>query len=147
MDKEIGWNELKDLGDSLNLPINEDKLYEDYCLLREVREMVAGKTKRVDLRWVYFFEKCVDECGLEIKKLVSFVLSISIANAAAERVFSVINEIWTKNLIVLAKLMLSLKYRCVQISNIRVKIFIILLFPNKRHCKLLEVSRNITLKM
>ena len=32
-------------------------LYDDYCLLREVREVVASKTKRVDLRWVRFFWK------------------------------------------------------------------------------------------
>lgn len=63
MDEEIKWHELKELGDSLNLPINEDKLYDDYCLLREVREVVAGKRKRVNLRWVHFFEKCKEESG------------------------------------------------------------------------------------
>lgn len=54
MDNEIDWNELKDLSVSLNVLVNDDKLYEDYCLLREVREVVASETKRVDLRWVFF---------------------------------------------------------------------------------------------
>lgn len=97
MDEEINWNELKELGDSLNVPINEDKLYDDYCLLREVREVVASKTKRVDLRWVHFFEKCKEESGKELKKLVTFILSIPVSNAAAERVFSVVNELWSKS--------------------------------------------------
>lgn len=29
MDEEINWNELKDLGALLNVPMNEDKLYDD----------------------------------------------------------------------------------------------------------------------
>lgn len=72
-------------------------MYDDYCLLREVREDVASKTNRVDLRWVNFFEKCKGELGEEIKKLITFTLSIPIANAAAERVFSVVNELWSKS--------------------------------------------------
>lgn len=45
MDEEIDWNELKVLGTLLNVPMNEDNLYDGYSLLREVREAVASKTK------------------------------------------------------------------------------------------------------
>ena len=72
-------------------------LYDNYCLLLEVCAVVAIKTKRVDLPRVHFFEKCKDRSGKEIIKLVTFALSIPIANAAAERVLSVVNELWSKS--------------------------------------------------
>lgn len=57
--------------------INENTGYDVFYLLREVREMIVSQT-RLDMRWVNFLKKNVDESGKYIKKLILFTFSIHI---------------------------------------------------------------------
>jgi hypothetical protein len=54
-------------------------------------------SQRVDIRFIEFFKKVNGEAEKETKKLVSFVLSIPVANAACERQFSVMRDLWSKD--------------------------------------------------
>lgn len=93
----VQWEEFQELSDSLQLDLDADKLHEDFCLLREIQPALFDASDRVDMRWMEFFQKTKDKnCGEEMKKLVSFVLSIPVSNAACERKFSVMGQTWTK---------------------------------------------------
>lgn len=96
MKNPITWDNLRDLANDLKINIEEDKLYDDFCVLREVQDTIAKSVERVDLRWAKFFSTVEVGVGAMLKKLVSFVLSVPVSNAGCERVFSIVFDIWTK---------------------------------------------------
>lgn len=96
MKTPITWDNLKDLADDLKIDVDEDKLYEDFCVLREVQDNCLKSNERVDLRWAKFFSTVEVGVGEMLKKIVSFVLSIPVSNAGCERIFSIVFDIWTK---------------------------------------------------
>lgn len=93
----VTWEELNEIVAKFTLNLDLDKLYDDFCILRQMQEHLKSVSNRVDLRWVEYFDKgCKENCGKEMLKLVSFVLSIPISNATCERTFSSMSQLWTK---------------------------------------------------
>ena len=92
----ITWTGITRLQELLNIDLDSDKLYDEVGLLREMQPHLV-KENRVDLRWVDFFTKSKDTnpCP-ELKKMVTFVLSIPVSNASCERVFSMMEQVWSK---------------------------------------------------
>lgn len=88
----ITWAGITRLQELLNIDLDSDKLYDEVRLLREMQPQLVEEN-RVDLRWVDFFTKSKDrsQCP-ELKKMVTFVLSISVSNASCERVFSIMEQ-------------------------------------------------------
>lgn len=70
----ITWSEITRLQELLNVDLDNDKLYDEFGLLREMQPHLVEE-KRVDLRWVDVFTKSKDRnpCS-ELKKMVTFVL-------------------------------------------------------------------------
>lgn len=73
-----------------------DKLYDEFCLLRVVRPALVALTANVAERWVKFFSSMPDD-NIQLFNIVSFVLSIPVSNAFCERVFSIMNQLWSDN--------------------------------------------------
>ena len=93
----VKWDDLTSLCENLKIDLDMDKLYDDFCLVREVQTSLCEASDRVDLRWVEFFKKVTAQgCGSELLKLVSFVLSVPVSNATCERQFSVMNQSFSK---------------------------------------------------
>lgn len=92
----ITWEGINNLQELLKLDLNTDQLYDEVGILREMQAHLAEEN-RVDLRWVDFFAKtdARNPCP-ELKKLVAFVLSIPVSNASCERVFSLMEQVWSK---------------------------------------------------
>lgn len=96
-DTLISWNDLSERPKKIKLDnqINIDKLYIDYCCLREVFGQLP-KDSSNDKIWSYFFKKCDKNIHNDLFDLVSFVFSIPISNAFCERVFSVLDNLFSK---------------------------------------------------
>ena len=80
----------------MGISIDCDKLYEELCELRKVRSKLLCLTSDVSNRWVKFFATQQPE-DAHLLRLVSFVLSIPVSNANCERVFSIMNALWTNS--------------------------------------------------
>lgn len=96
--KELfSWADLQRLPQTLHISetIDIDKLYSDYCCLRNIYELLPKDISN-DKIWSHFFTKN-DNYHLEnLCKVVCFVLSIPISNAFCERTFSILNNLYTK---------------------------------------------------
>ena len=96
LDNEIKWPSLLSLVERVGISIDCDKLYEELCALRKVRNELLCLTSDVSNRWVKFFATQQPE-DTQLLRLVSFALSISVSNANCERVFSIMNALWTNS--------------------------------------------------
>ena len=96
LDNDIEWSSLLSLVERVGISIDCDKLYEELCALKEVRSELSRLTGDVSSRWVKFFATQQPD-DTQLLRLVSFVLSIPVSNANCERVFSIMNALWTKN--------------------------------------------------
>lgn len=95
LNSEIQWSELLSLVEHLgSLDIDSDKLYDEFCVLRKVRADIAMSTANVADRWVKFFTSLQAE-DTQMLRVVSYVLSIPVSNANCERVFSIMNSLWS----------------------------------------------------
>lgn len=91
------WIELQQLPHILEISeaIDNDKLYSDFCCLREVYDQLPHDLSN-DKIWSYFFTK-INKNDLEnLRMLISYIFSIPISNAFCERVFSILNNLYTK---------------------------------------------------
>ena len=80
----------------MGISIDCDKLYEELYALRKVRSELLCLTSDVSNRWAKFFTTQQPE-DTQLLRLVSFVLSIPVSNANCERVFSIMNALWTNS--------------------------------------------------
>ena len=94
LDNEIKWPSLLSLVERVGISIDCDKLYEELYALRKVRTELLCLTSDVSNRWVKFFATQQPE-DTQLLRLVPFVLSIPVSNANCERVFSIMNALWT----------------------------------------------------
>lgn len=87
----ITWAGITRLQEILKIDVDLDMLYEEVGILCEMHLIEEN------LRWVDCFTKSKDRnpCT-ELKKLVTFVLSIPVSNASCERVFSMMEQVWSK---------------------------------------------------
>lgn len=94
------WSEILELIEKLKIlnDIDTDHLYSDYCSLKEVfslNRLPEEKTKMTnDKLWAYFIRNCVEVKNLT--KIVCFIFSIPVSNAYCERVFSILNNLYSK---------------------------------------------------
>lgn len=98
-DDILKWEEISELPELLNISdaIDNDELYSDYCCLREAfQHLPKEKNMSNDKIWAHFFKRCDKNDIKNLKKLMSFVLSIPVSNAYCERVFSLLNSLHTK---------------------------------------------------
>ena len=96
LDNEIKWSSLLSLVERVGISIDCDKLCEELCALRKVRNELLCFTSNVSNRWMKFFAPQQPE-DTQLLRLVSFVLSIPVSNANCERVFSIMNALWTNS--------------------------------------------------
>ena len=96
LDNDIEWSSLLSLVERVGISIDCDKLYEELCALRKVRSELSRLTGDVSSRWVKFFATQQPD-DTQLLRLVSFVLSIPVSNANCERVFSIMNALWTNS--------------------------------------------------
>ena len=96
LDKEIKWSSLLSLVERVGISIDCDKLCEELCAMRKVRTELLCLTSDVSNKWVKFFAIQQPE-DAQLLHLVSFALSILVSNANCERVFSIMNALWTNS--------------------------------------------------
>lgn len=92
--KSIDWSELETLPRKLGINVDENKLYLDVITLNAVLEKIPRELS-VDKKWAYFFKR--ETACTELLKVVSFILSLPASNAYTERVFSMMQDVWSKN--------------------------------------------------
>lgn len=128
-EKLFSWEELSLLPELLNIlsEVDQDGLYTDYCCLKEIFQHLQKKnTISNDKIWAYFFKKCSNNNMKNFKKIVSFVLSIPVSNAYCERVFSLLNNLYTNDRnrmgmdLIKAELLIRLNFEndCLNFKNI-----------------------------
>lgn len=76
--------------------VDNDMLYNDYCSLRAVYGDLP-KDMPNDKIWSHFFTKCGKDNHPNLFKLISFIYSIPTSNAHCEKVFSILNNLYTKD--------------------------------------------------
>uniref|UniRef100_A0A8C4Y930 HAT C-terminal dimerisation domain-containing protein n=2 Tax=Gopherus TaxID=38771 RepID=A0A8C4Y930_9SAUR len=96
LDNEVKWSDLEKLAEVLRIEIDFDKLFDDYCVLQQVRREIISKEQKIDQRWVEVFKQIPESGNSQMFKLVSFTLSIPVSNAYCERVFSLMTQLWSK---------------------------------------------------
>ena len=81
--------------------IDEDELFDEVMIVREafehkIEDWKANNTP-VDKRWCEIFKNLEDSGSIckHLKHIVSFALTIPGTNAAVERIFSLVNALWT----------------------------------------------------
>lgn len=74
--------------------VDFDSLYSEFACLKAVFETLP-KDMPNDKIWAYLFKKD-DQNFINLRKIISFVLSIPVSNAFCERIFSLLNNLWTK---------------------------------------------------
>lgn len=79
----------------LKLQFDGDELYEEYIMLKTVAHCIDNKLP-VDQQWIEIFKKC-DFTTNNLLKIIQAVLSIPTSNAFPERVFSLMEQVWTKS--------------------------------------------------
>ena len=95
LNDDIEWSELLSLVENLgSLGIDCDKLYEEFCILRKCQPDIVKSAANVADRWVKFFSS-VQPQDVQMLRVVLYVLSIPVSNANCERVFSIMNELWS----------------------------------------------------
>lgn len=88
------WDTLERLVDKLALGIDEDKLYQDFAVLKDVFEGIPEElAPSKKSNGLFFFKK--EKAPIELLKVVTVVLSVPISNAYAERVLSHMEGIWS----------------------------------------------------
>ena len=88
----FSFRELCSLYDKSGISVDQDKLYAEFVNLRANYCTLLSPEMSVSRKWLKFFE--THESPL-LFKLISFVLSIPVSNAYAERVFSMMKHAWT----------------------------------------------------
>uniref|UniRef100_H3AD03 HAT C-terminal dimerisation domain-containing protein n=1 Tax=Latimeria chalumnae TaxID=7897 RepID=H3AD03_LATCH len=78
---------------NLQNAINQDELYDEFCSIKQIVKKLEEKP--VSDIWFEVFKKGGTAVFTNMKKLISFVLSIPVNNAYTERVFSLIADGWT----------------------------------------------------
>lgn len=91
----FSWDILSQLPELLNIPneIDQDALYMDYCQIKTIYKQL-DKDMSSDKIWAQVFKKC--DTSKNLKRLLSFVMSIPVSNAYCKRVFSLLNQLYTK---------------------------------------------------
>lgn len=93
----LSWELLVEILQSLKISnaIDNDKLYTDYCCLREAYKYLPKDISN-DQIWRKFFIKQDESDAKNLRKLISFVFSIPVSNAFCEKTFSVLNHLYSK---------------------------------------------------
>lgn len=98
------YDDFLKIADAFKIKVNEDSLYDNVGILNKylMTNTKILEAKRLDLRWVEFFEE--NEKCHDLFKIVAFSLSIPHSNAMCERVFSLMAARWNKerNLLAMA---------------------------------------------
>lgn len=87
------FEELRMIVELLKIESNGDELYAEYCLLKAAfPAIIVKEDMTLSDKWVLFFKNTDAPILL---KIVQAVLAIPCSNAFVERVFSVMNNLWT----------------------------------------------------
>lgn len=94
---KLTWEVLSELPTILNIEdaVNIDSLYAEFACLKTVYKELPKDLPNDEI-WAYFFRNNTSTNFDNLKKIVGFVLSIPTSNAFCERIFSLLNSLWTK---------------------------------------------------
>ena len=92
-DDRVDFQEMLSLAQEMNVPVDEDALYDEVCALNVAKPQLHALHKLLDAKWADFFShsKCEN-----LNKVVGKVLSIPVSNAFVERIFSLMGQCWTE---------------------------------------------------
>lgn len=94
---EISFDDLVKVVKTLQLEnISLDDLFNEYCIIKPILNNVYSIEQNVYSKWTKIFSSGTKENFKNIFLLVSYVLSIPPSNAYVERVFSIMNQKWSK---------------------------------------------------
>lgn len=97
LNNEISYNDLMKVVKTLQLEnISLDGLFNEYCTIKPILNIVCSEEQNVYSKWTKIFSSGTKENFKNIFLLVSYVLSIPPSNAYVERVFSIMNQKWSK---------------------------------------------------
>lgn len=97
LNNEISFNDLVKAVKTLQLEnISLDGLFNEYCIIKPILNNVYSIEQNVYSKWTKIFSSGTKENFKNIFLLVSYVLSIPPSNAYVERVFSIMNQKWSK---------------------------------------------------
>lgn len=94
---KITWEDLSALPMQLKIDsaIDVDSLYTEFACLKAVFHTLP-KNLPNDKIWAHFFNANQPNDFTNLQKIVGYVLSIPTSNAFCERIFSLLNNLWTK---------------------------------------------------
>ncbi|CAH2088356.1 unnamed protein product [Euphydryas editha] len=94
---KLTWDVLSEFPCILKIEaaVDIDCLYSEFACLKTVFE-VLPKDLPNDKIWAHFFRTNDSHDFVNLKKIVGFVLSIPTSNDFCERLFSLLNNLWTK---------------------------------------------------
>lgn len=94
LDKEdLQFQDFLQAAKAVKIDLNEDVLYDEIISISTVIQPIKNLELALDLKWVKIF--ATSQQFQELPKLVGKILSIPISNAYVEKVFSIMNNVWT----------------------------------------------------
>lgn len=92
LQQDLIYDDVVELSKKLLIHINEDSLYDEVKTVNLIRKEVTKGDNSIDKKWSEIFRHTE---MTELFKIISKVLSIPISNAFVERIFSLMNNLWT----------------------------------------------------
>lgn len=84
---ELSFPDLQQVVIALNMTVNMDQLYKEFCASRgEIEEAKKDNSQSTSEKWMTVFQKKKKKLGEE-NQIVSFVLNVPGSNAFVERIF------------------------------------------------------------
>uniref|UniRef100_H3A2T7 HAT C-terminal dimerisation domain-containing protein n=1 Tax=Latimeria chalumnae TaxID=7897 RepID=H3A2T7_LATCH len=95
--QDLEYKDLLEAVTATNLQnaIDQDELYDEFCCIKQIVKKLEKEEKSVSDIWSEVFKKGGAADFTNMKKLISFVLSIPVSNAYTEHVFSLMGGGWT----------------------------------------------------
>jgi len=92
LDETCLFSDILEVVSTCGVAVDGDEFYREYLCLKQVTPNLKESYPEVDKTFVEFFRSCD---APNLKRVNEHVLSIPISNAHVERIFSMMNNLWT----------------------------------------------------
>jgi hypothetical protein len=94
LDKELNYNEINEICVALNISVDRDALFDECCMFNELFKIIQFEDKKLTI--VELYCKILSKNDFKkLSKVIECVLAIPIENDFVERIFSVMQNLWT----------------------------------------------------